>query len=129
VRGSASTLVAFGLVVSLACSRTASTAADAGGCVDFEPTASDLSCGSDNDCFIIVSGLICSTGPCGCGGAPSVVNVAGATRFMIQTTSLPSEDCETGGFCDAALTALCASNTCVLCGTSNEPDACGDAGS
>jgi hypothetical protein len=91
-------------------------------CVDVDVTASDLSCGSDQDCTLITAGKVCD-GQCGCGDTP--VNAAAAARYQSETASVTLADCP----CAFPGEARCLGGQCTLCGSDpNQPVACGDAG-
>jgi hypothetical protein len=57
------------------------------GCVNLEVIPSDLSCGSNADCELALTGEVCND-ECSCGGTP--VNRAAAARLQSETTSLTS---------------------------------------
>jgi hypothetical protein len=90
-------------------------------CVDFEPTPSDLACGSDQDCALVRSGEVCK-GQCSCGDTP--VNAGAAARFASDTAPLDLASCP----CAFPGEARCLAGQCALCGPgSNQPAGCADA--
>jgi len=91
-------------------------------CVDIEVTPSDVSCASDSDCTLSLSGRVCD-GRCSCGDTP--VNAAAATRFESDIASLTLEACP----CAFPGVARCLAGQCTLCGLGpNAPAGCSDAG-
>ena len=90
-------------------------------CVDFEPTPSDLACGSDQDCALVRSGEVCK-GQCSCGDTP--VNAGAAARFASDTAPLDLASCP----CAFPGEARCLAGQCALCGPgSDQPAGCADA--
>jgi hypothetical protein len=90
-------------------------------CVDFEPTPSDLACGSDQDCALVRSGEVCK-GQCSCGDTP--VNAGAAARFASDVAPLDLASCP----CAFPGEARCLAGQCALCGPgSNQPAGCADA--
>jgi hypothetical protein len=90
-------------------------------CVDFEPTPSDLSCESDQDCALVRKGEVCK-GQCSCGATP--VNAGAAARFASDTAALDLASCP----CAFEGEARCLAGQCALCGVGgNQPAGCADA--
>ena len=91
-------------------------------CVDIEVAPSDVSCGSDSDCTLTLSGHVCD-GQCSCGDTP--VNAGAAARYQSETASLTFEGCP----CADPGEARCLGGQCALCGFGpNQPAGCSDAG-
>jgi hypothetical protein len=92
------------------------------GCVDVEIVPSDLSCASDQDCTLALSGNICN-GQCSCAGTP--VNAAAAARLQSEIASLALHECP----CPKSGEPRCVGGQCTLCGLGlNQPAGCGDSG-
>jgi hypothetical protein len=128
VRGIAVSVVVAALV-SVACTHAAVSTKVGPGCVDFELTDSDLACGNDYDCTIVVTGVLCPDDPCACVGTPAAANLAAGERFTIQTTALPSAECGTEGTCTEFLELFCVSGQCTVCSVApGAPGECTDAG-
>jgi hypothetical protein len=90
-------------------------------CVDFEPTLSDLTCGSDQDCALVRTGEVCKS-QCSCGDTP--VNAGAAARFASDTAPLDLASCP----CAFEGEPRCIAGQCTLCGFGgNQPAGCADA--
>jgi hypothetical protein len=93
---------------------------DGSTCVDIEVAASDVSCASDSDCTLSLSGRVCD-GRCSCGDTP--VNATASARFQSQIASLTLEACP----CVFPGEARCLGGQCTLCGLGpNAPAGCSD---
>jgi hypothetical protein len=80
--------------------------ADAGACVNIDPSAYDRSCKVDADCTSIRSGQVCS-GQCDCGGdAP--VSLTGEAQYESAVAGLLLQGCP----CPAPAQVGCFSGTC-----------------
>jgi hypothetical protein len=102
-------------------SGVSTTEGDAG-CIDLQLVSSDLSCGSDSDCDLVVTGEICNY-QCLCGDTPA--NAAAAARLQSETASLTLYGCE----CPIIGVPSCLGGQCTLCAVPpNEFGGCGDAG-
>jgi hypothetical protein len=95
---------------------------DGSACVDIEVTPSDVSCATDSDCTLSLSGRVCA-GRCSCGDTP--MNATASARFESQIASLALEACP----CAFPGEARCLGGQCTLCGLGpNAPAGCNDAG-
>jgi hypothetical protein len=91
-------------------------------CVDLEVAPSDLSCVSDQDCALSLTGNVCE-GQCACGDTS--VNAAAAARYQSETAALTFEACP----CPAQGEPRCLGGQCTLCGFGpNPPAGCDDTG-
>jgi hypothetical protein len=91
-------------------------------CVDIEVAPADVSCNSDSDCELGLTGHVCE-GQCDCGDTP--LNAAAAERNQSKTASLIFEGCP----CADPGEPRCLGGQCTLCGFGpNEPAGCSDAG-
>jgi hypothetical protein len=98
------------------------SADSASSCVFIVVAASDLACGSDQDCVLIRSGDVCP-GDCGCGD--SAVNTAAANRYQSEAASVASADCP----CPFSGEPRCLGGSCTLCAsTPGQPAGCDDSG-
>jgi hypothetical protein len=108
-----------------------STGNDAAGCVDFEPTASELTCTTDDDCALVRTGAACPGNPeeVLCDG---VANSSGAARIDSELAAFPwgHDAGGTHNFCDGlAGTPRCVARQCTQCGPGKiGPAGCFDAG-
>jgi hypothetical protein len=91
---------------------------DAGVCVTFAATASDLTCNIDSDCTVAYAGTICFSGgdvcPCEEGTFATAVNQTGFSAYESAISSLPQGD---GGIvCSCPVSdIICHKHQCILC--------------
>lgn len=89
-------------------------------CVDIDVAPADISCGSDSDCVLTLTGHVCDR-ECNCGDTP--VNAGAAARYRSETASLTFEGCP----CADPGEARCLGGQCALCGLGpNQPAGCGE---
>jgi hypothetical protein len=94
---------------------------DGGTCIDIEVAPSDLSCASDQDCTLTLTGEVCD-GQCSCGDTP--VSTTAAARDESETASLRLADCA----CGFPGVPRCLGGQCTLCDGADSSTGCDDAG-
>ena len=103
------------VAAALACAgKSGGKGPDAGGCLDFELSHLDLTCGTDEDCIFLPTGIMCSL-PC-CLQNPTAGNMTAAARFEIQTAEVPYSGCASGETCPGLPGITCDNGICVVCG-------------
>ena len=103
--------------------------AEAGTCVDVEPSAAELTCATDQDCALVVTGPVCPGYELGALCETGVANSSGVARIAAQIAAIPHGNDAGFDFCDVAVgTPRCLQGMCTDCGLGNAPPGCLDAG-
>jgi hypothetical protein len=102
--------------------------AEAGTCVDLEPSPAELTCATDQDCALVVTGPVCSGYELGALCENGVANSSGVARITAQIAAIPHGNDAGHDVCDISVgTPRCLQGMCIDCDL-GRPAGCLDAG-
>jgi hypothetical protein len=104
--------------------RDGATPPGSGACIDIELNPIELTCESDTDCFLVVTGQVCpgytpsADGTMGSLCYTAAANIEGVKRTSAAIGGVPPAQGATGpAFCDATVgSPRCVAGECTICG-------------